>query len=517
MRRNSRVMFGLVAALVAIGAQARFHHICFEGEPEMVGSRLQRVVIAACEDDRGAACTIKVRATPVNYPLARQPVDLYPPAPGAYRDVRFYEFAQDLTIDFEFDGGVPRRCSMTRRLSSPPWGELTSFSTDASGLATTGVWRFHAKGGRSDPRAPGGFIAIGGGSAADQADAFVARSTRAISGDRTWEAGSQRELFFSPIPGTPPYLMQGDQTFGYVIGLRIADMSAADLLREAGLLDATSTSAPPTAAPEATVTAPTLQRGTLATLGPDAVVLGGGVYASTTSGFYARHVATASAPVFGREWFVCLLRQGFKSLCPRPAIVGWQAEARSPQGIHTDEVRAQVSWLPHYLTVRDPVTQVTNTWRLRVSTISGSTRPDVAPALDVAGLRGTHAITGIGAEVEWRGPTGNDPTRAAPMLSRLEPRADLGGASGAAQAGSMAALATPAALTVHAIGLQLVDAKAADEPVPVPERISTIDLCRADSALANTSICKRSEPLVLPPFEFCRRWPWLLKHGYCEP
>jgi hypothetical protein len=70
------------------------------------------------------------------------------------------------------------------------------------------------------------------------------------------------------------------------------------------------------------------------------------------------------------------------------------------------------------------------------------------PAVDVGGLRGEYALTGIGAAVDWRshGPSGN-------LLWKLEPRADLGGASVASKDH---VFPSPATITGFALGIKLV-------------------------------------------------------------
>lgn len=512
----------LAAAMASIGASAQYHHICFEGASEVAGGKRIRTIIAACQDDHGAACTVRpsylyTTGQPNQiWPFARQPVDLHPAAGNAYRELLFFRFDGDARIEFEFGGGKARRgCVMRQSESWAPRGRLTGFSTDASGLVSTGVWRFHAEGGWSDPAVPGGFVAVGGGSAADQPDAFVSRSDTGSGLGANWTAWTRRDLFNSPRPPAVPELLPGDRTFGYVVGARIGDLRAADLQRQLGRAALLSKTQPATAAPAATVKAPFNTTAPILTLGPDAAVLGGGVFASAL-GTGTRHVATASAPVRTKAWFVCVTQTNVKTLCPRPAIGGWHAEARSPQGVHADEVRADAVTLPWSIDVPDPLTGAVGTWRVRVRTVDALTRADVAPAGDVTGLRGEYAVTGAGAEVLWRGPTGNDPTRAAPMLSRIEPRPDLGGASAAAQAGSMSALAVPVALSVHAVGLRLVDPKTADEPEILPERISTLELCRADSALSSLPICQKA-PSFMPPWQMCKEHPYLPKHGYCNP
>lgn len=509
------------AALTSLGASAQYHHICFEGASDVLNGTRVRTIIAACQDDRGSACTMQpsyIRSAggpnPL-WPLARQPIDLHA-APGtSFREVLFFKLDQDTRIEFGFAGGVQRHCTVRQRESRPPRGRLTGFSTDTSGLVSSGVWRFHAEGGWSDPAVPGGFVAVGGGSAADQPDAFVVRSEIGSSLGAGWTAWSYRELFNSPAPPAQPTLLPGDRTFGYVVGVRIGDTPAADVQAQLGLAAVLSRSQPATAAPVATARHPFFPSAPIQTLGPDAAVLSGGVFASAL-GTGVRHVATASVPVRSKEWFVCITR-GFPSFCLRPAIGGWHAEGRSPQGVHTDEVRVSAVHLPWSIDVTDPLTGARKTWRVRTKAVDSVATADVAPTADVSGLRGEYAVTGAGAEVLWRGPTGNDPTQAAPMLARIEPRPDLGGASAAAQAGSMAPLATPAMLTVHAVGMKLVDPKTADEPEVVPERISTIELCRADSALSSLPICQRSKaPPFMPPWQLCKEHPYLPKYGYCD-
>jgi hypothetical protein len=495
----------LAAALAASSAQAGYHHICFEGVRETDNKGvIHRVVIAACEDDAGAACSFNITklggSAGANQvmPIQRQPLDLYPAAAGAYREVRFHAFDFDVQVDFSFDGNIKRRCTLRQATSTPPLGQLRGFSTDASGLATTGVWRYHAVGGWSPPQVPGDFVAVGGGTAVVQPDAFIRRTDYGSGPGGTWTSWAETDT-----------LQPAASTIGYVIGLRIGDMSRADMLSKLVLQSARS--ARPDVVADATQGVnppPTVL------MGPAASVLGGGIFAAQT---IRGHVAAASVPTPSIEWLVCLTRQGPLSLCPRPAVGGWHVESKDPWGQTPDIVESRMATLPLTMTVTDPVKQVTNTWRLRVATVQMHAAPDLAPAALATGLRGDYAVTGAGAEIDWRSATGGNAAAAVPLLAGIEPRPDLGGASAWAQPGTLGTQAAPASLTTHAVGLKLVDAKTDAEMEAPPKLISSRQFCLADGRLRDTELCQRLKPLVLPPWQVCQFNPYLEKYGYCAP
>ncbi len=94
------------------------------------------------------------------------------------------------------------------------------------------------------------------------------------------------------------------------------------------------------------------------------------------------------------------------------------------------------------------------TFNVQARFVSAASGIAAHPAVDVSGLRGEYALTGIGAAVDWRryDQNGNQ-TAAGNLLWKLEPRADLGGASVASKDHI---LSSPARITGYALGIKLV-------------------------------------------------------------
>jgi hypothetical protein len=501
--RLIHITLGALMVLAPLAASARYHQICFEGHPEELSpGQRKRIVVAICEDDSGGACSISASQgawSPIARASAGDPrtLDLHPTAAGGQRTIRdyYWDGKSDIAIDFEFGGGVvKRRCTVSQGAWRIPRGQLTSFSTDRSGLATTGVWRFHAIGPWANPTVPSGFVVVGGGTVATQTDAFFSRSDDTGLRAAAWFADTRTELGASPAT-----------TLGYAIGLRIANIDEAALPIDRSSQGSHWASGMVQADPAARVSPPP---------GSDRVALGGGVLIQSSSR-PGPMFATVSAPVGSIQYLLCATAASRPLFCPDTTVAAWLAEAKHPFGAASGTVTASLQHLPRLMDIVDPVTGARKTWLLQVTMRSATSAAGTHPTATASGLRGEFALTGAGSEVDWRSATANNLQALTPLPFEVEPRADLGAVRAAARPGSAQAVA-PVALTAHAVGLRLVEPKSLPLLQLVADKLWTWQFCRADIRTVKDDIC-RDKARWMSPSELCWRYPGLSKHGYCRP
>jgi hypothetical protein len=327
----------------------------------------------------------------------------------------------------------------TRGYASPG-AVLTGFSTDVSGLVTTGVWRLQATTDspwrRLTVQAPGDFVSVGGGATGVEVPngAVIIESMRTVTypGDeRSWrasttEAGGAAQLH---------------RTTAYVIGMHIEGLSTSSLA--ALLQSSTATSFPTIAALSSTQVAQSVIGGS--------AVLSGGLQAWADSSNAINMIgqfATASAPQLGKTFRCLPTATGFLKCTIVLSPTGWRVESKDHVIAHPGWINVQMLALPLTLTVNGVA------WEVRSGYVSASSAVVAHPAVDVSGLRGDYALTGIGASVDWKrfDASGNQ-VAAGNLLWKLEPRADLGGASVASKDH---VIASPASITGYALGIKLV-------------------------------------------------------------
>lgn len=493
MNRMHQGLAGLLMASVAGAATAGMHHICFEASPLYVrGVTVLRMVVA-CDDDSGAACSITA-------PTMKPDRVLYPAVPPVLGPRTYALYERELVpndppsqrlleADIQFAGGKTT-CRLQAQgalgFDPGPSGSLTGFSTDASGLATTGVWRVDAKGSLARVAVPAGFVAVGGGGQAEPgALLWVTRFESA--NPRVWYAKSRTVTL-----GTP------GQTTGFAVGLQIGrpenPVKAAMPVLWTGNRSLTGGTSDPAAA----IPVP-----------KDSVVLGGDVQpqAPGTRIDLAGQFATVSAPVAVLSWLRCVLAA---KPCQPLEAAGWQAESKD-DGRFPGEMTTVMATLPRIV----PVDGVD--YEVRGKVIQATSNVGVLPAMGVSGLRGSYAVTGAGAQVNWRPFNLQNPAGAGTRLSSVEPRLDLGGAS--VSAGSMASM-TPASVTAYALGIQLMPAGMPAEPdrmsADTPMDVTWMCLV-AGEALASSQMCRKYQGAQLPLGSVCKTFSDLSTCGFCGP
>ena len=439
MRKLTTFLGGVALALGCSAAAAGLHQICYEGAPEYKNGSWVPNAVFGCDTDGAGYCTI----TPVSsgfisrsnpYPLA-----YYVQSAGSFRYFDFSSSAGTFTarIDFHVNGTVTsRQCTVNARGAyssdsgaATPGAVLTGFSTDASGLATSGVWRLQSAGSyaftRLNVRAPGDFVAVGGGAMGVDAPIGALITESARTGDaRTWKARTAEGGGAA----------QPHRTTGYVIGLRIEGLAARDLAPL--LIESSLTSTPSDQSnPSSQALQPVLG---------GSVVIGGGFDARAASGMplgsQVGQFGTVSAPLAG-NYFNCTLVRGIYRCRLVTGTIGWRAESK-------DHVISAPGWITTSMLALPPTITVGGVaYEVYAQQVSATSGVAAHPAVDAGGLRGSFALTGIGATVDWRshGSAGS-------LLWKLEPRADLGGASVASKDH---VVYSPATVTAHAIGIRL--------------------------------------------------------------
>lgn len=443
MSSFNRWAAGVAAAFACGTAFAGMHQICYEGTAQLQGTTWVSTGVFGCATDAGSC-----RITPLSG--AMRPRNGYPLDQGVQSQGSFayYDFNSTngtgifpAKVEF-FDANSVKtgeRTCTVRALgvlrggpygSASPGAVLTGFTTDVSGLVTTGIWRlFGAKAApwrRLAVQAPGDFVAVGGGAVGTEvpSGAMVIESMRyqIYAGDaRSWRASTSEASNVAE-----PHV-----TTGYVIGMHVEGIDAATL---ATLVQPVDGSTFPTIA--ATSSKQVLAGSTAP------VVLSGGVQAwadASTATNMIGQLLTQTAPVV-TTWLDCTVDASGFFRCKRASgVAGWSGSSKDHVISRPGYVNVQVLGLPSTLTINGVA------WSVRSTFVQATSAVAAHPAVDVGGLRGNYALTGIGATV--------GATTAGNLLWKLEPRADLGGASVASKDH---VVSSPAAITGFAIGIKLV-------------------------------------------------------------
>lgn len=439
-----------VAALALLGtlcgvASAQYHQICYEGPTQTINGTVYPTGIYGCAMDVPGSCTITSQSS------GMVPHTIYPPdiaVAGSFLQYRFTSVAGTFAAKVRFFDSnntlvAERACTVNAVGVHGSWpgratpgAVLTGFTTDASGLAMTGVWQLQrgvdGSFARLPVQAPGDFVAVGGGAMGVQwpNGALVAGNQRSemFAGDlRTWQAATTQASNAA----------QPHRTTGWVIGLRIQGIAQRDLgplLQTVGGVSGSTPLPNPTAS---------------AGINIGSVLVGGSANARSTGAVppfnQLGQLLTMSAPTF-RRILDCSV--GFRCRIIGSEPAGWRAESKDHVIADPGSVSVEAYSLPGTITVAGRSYSVQN----RVVTAVSA---EVAhPAVDVGGLRGEFALTSVGATVNWkRFDTLGNQLAAGNLLWRVQPRADLGGASVASKDH---VVPSPATITAHAIGIKLV-------------------------------------------------------------
>ncbi|MCW5632393.1 MAG: hypothetical protein KIT17_03585 [Rubrivivax sp.] len=447
MSRLAQLAAGIALGVACAGAAARMHQICFEGPPQPQGTGYVPTAIFGCAIDGTGTCTISARGLTER---KLSPLDVGLQSPGTFRHFEGAGTApMSATITFVDNGiTVTRSCTVTPFGAIPPYGHgtpgavLTGFSTDSSGLATTGVWKLQTATnhvGNVHVYVPAGFVVVGGGAMGTDSPIGAL-----ISG--SWLFGYQnhaQEWFALTAEGGGA--AQPHRPTVFVIGLRIEGMTSHELrllVNPNGHGNATASSSSvgqgSLGQPADQVSAPSGR-----------VVVGGGFIACPTSGCGGGQFTTVSAPlVDGYTQCDPAPNGGFECHFVILNVRGWRSESKEHIVAAPGSIATQVIALPPTVSVGG------TTYNVRARVVSATSGIAAHPAVDVGGLRGEFALTGIGAAVDWRryDQAGNQ-TAAGNLLWKLEPRADLGGASVASKDH---VISSPARITGYALGIKLV-------------------------------------------------------------
>ncbi len=383
-------------------------------------------------------------------------------------------------------------------------GVLVGFSTDVSGMATTGVWRSTGNRGFVGANVPADFVVVGGGAQA-QDGAWLQDSAFERYGDlRVWEARSFTGGFGNP-----------DTTQAYAVGLKLRDLTGDSLaLNQArGALGATrpdlrslideawAVSGDP-ATPEVVPFAQAVER-------LDQVALGGGINAAATlasnpsAGAFGLFAATTAPSLLG-EWLRCVLAL-------RPCSVAWatrwQVESLSDTGQRPGTNSVRLRSLPRQLVLPS------GKWELRNRMVRSTSAASLSPKADARGLRGEYAVTGAGAALHWRRFNNSDPSVVSTVLTAVVPDLAVGGASVHAERGSTAAVTS---ISAYAVGIKLVpEGSPPDVEEPLyKDQLNVSWLCDSMPALRETELCGHKEEWILVT-NICSTYPQLSKLGYC--
>jgi hypothetical protein len=439
MSKIGKWVAGIAAAFACVSAGAAMHQICYEGPLRVTSGGTGETGIFACTVDGGGSCTIST-TNPRMHLLTSPPPGVQ--ATGSfYYDLDTNAGVQSYTATFQFldSNGVQigtRQCTMTAGyLAAGVYGGvqsgsvLTGFSTDESGLVTTGVWKAAtttlAHWNSLYVSAPADFVAVGGGAMGVETPVGALINGAApgkVFGNsdyRTW-------LVYTSEGGNATQL---HVTTGYVIGMHIEGIAAQDLanlIKNTPVANATSN-----ANPSAT-----------ATPAAGLVVIGGGTQAWAPTHAFGTGLGqflTASAPV-ANGINQCYKSQSQGFFCTTVAS-GWYGESKDHIISDPGSVIVQVLALPSSLTIQG------TTYLVASSLISATSIRDEHPSVDVSGLRGDYALTSVGAVANWHTfpATGN-------LLWHVEPREDLGGASVASKDHVVVDSTT---ITGYALGIKL--------------------------------------------------------------
>ena len=428
-----RRVLALALATASWAAAAAQHQICFESE------MLQSLPTATwgCRDDAGGSCTITplFAGTPLGNTLPGNP-------PGTF-DVRQLPNAGNFGARFDFYDAsgafvLARTCTVNAvspfgmRGAASRSSELTGFTTDSSGLVTTGVWKLLSATANSANRVtlevPADFVAVGGGVIGQEAP-YGALVTESHQSDTLGGSGVGNWRRWTAKTSDLAYA-DAHRTTAYAIGMRIADMPARDLI---ALLKLQGQDNFPAIASVASNQA-TLPFKSIGGFVP----LSGGVAAfadASNSLTLLGQFVTVTAPALQ----ACPVGQ----ICKLPAIVGWRVESKDHLVAHPGIVTTALLGMRSTVLVGGVTYRVVATYRSATSAIAAH------PAVDVAGPTG-YALTGIGASVAWRG---TDKPLPGNLIWKLQPRPDLGGATVASKDHG---LNSPASITGYALGIKLV-------------------------------------------------------------
>jgi len=397
--------------------------------------------IAGCYSDSGSRCMISKKggsawALDGDAPASASKV-------RSIGEFRYFELQSsnappplDLEVNF---GGTPKSCTVnpTSGINGPRGyseGELTGFSSDASGLVSTGVWRITNGDAGAQLNVPSDFIVSGGGFKSNN-DAFISeasfgsRSASAID-PRLWSVFSSTRSLTTP-----------SRTTAYAVGLRIHGLSARDLNNLVGLQGSTSSASQPQTVPSVSDY-----------VAPGRVILGGGFYGFAVPSQFRWLFVTATAPTSDYIRLQCSWLVRLRGLCLPPAepLKGWYAQSTSVSGNITGSISLKVLSMLGNIYVDGKL------YRVRGQYLANSSSPGYQSTAIVQGMRGDYAITSAGAATLCQrfsrlspACTTND------LLTEVVPMLDEGGAKASATHMTGMGIPSTGSVTAYVNGIKL--------------------------------------------------------------
>lgn len=520
-----RTLAALTVALAAQTAAAGYHHICYQ---DITENKLMQVIVA-CQDDNGTACTIKPDQASVTpdprYSWQQQPVLQGHPRIGMLTPFQAFQNAGSANLSFTLEftqssGGVTtvttRSCQVAHRVNGEPSGVLTGYSTDESGLVTTGSWRVDGINGPSAKVwVPGDFIVTGGGFAVDSGSVLrpsmrYARANGGMGTTMVWNAALRRFDYLDrwesrtwEVSSYDPTGAPAQRVSAEVIGMHMEGMNIdtpTDLYESLKLF--TSNSAGPAGKPETVVRRiggqPPNPKDPVQDV--DRVILGGDAWTTVASTSGVGQLLTASAAENGWTRLVCLLRLNPTS-CPVPAAEQWRVGSvgASFPGVVSGSI----------LTLTPTVVIKGQTYEVRSRLVTARSKTSQDPGAVASGLRGLYAVTGVGGQVSA--------SATATRLGDVVPRLDIGGVS----VSTVSSGAEQTRVVASAIGIRLVKPGTPPDMEEFPQREAlAIDaewICRVIPDLADSStLCQpRNDTITLDAKRLCASYPELQKYGLC--
>jgi hypothetical protein len=434
-------MTGIAAVLATLTASTAYaagnHQICYQGP---YWNNQPTVVVQCRSEFPGVSCTISMQATPAGY---------FPPPAGASTVQSFRgQPGTTHTATIDYSDGTQRTCTtqlaplyqgvgsaFTRMGTGATVPLLTGYTTDQSGLLTTGIWSSQT----TNPQrvqqniigVPWDFVLVGGGALGTNYPSGALISKMAPDGDlqnREWRVLTQDAIVSQP---------HNNESFA--IGMKIEGVTIANLRNLVVWNSGGSDPSNPNGIPH-----PTAQ---VAPLNGFPAILGGGVKAFANAYPQTGQFLTASSPipaVYGFCWW--WWGGGFGGCSESSGATGWYAASKDHGASAPDGMSVFLSSMPDTISVNTP----SGPRNFRVETFARGVTSGVAahPSIVVDGRSGEFALTGVGAYVDWQshGFYGN-------LLWKVVPRADIAGVEASSKDH---AYSSPATITGYVLGVKLV-------------------------------------------------------------
>ena len=421
----------LAPVLFAHGAMAaQHHHICYEDAPTTQNGQTTLHGVAACRADDGP-CVIAQRSFPNSQSPSQVTFSTTDTAASSFWVISFAD-------------GSTQSCTVNLSGKGPsPGAMLVGYTTDASGLLTTGVWKRRSTQREALPDGksrssqvvvpPGDFVTVGGGVVGAEAadDALVYESWQDADG---WRGGTVDSAHSKPHDNDT-----------YVIAMNVEGLAADDLaaqIRQDGSVSVT---------PKATSSNVAQPKAAIA-LPEDFLPLSGGIstfvpYATSVSGL--GQFATGTRPML--SWTAgaggCAQTNGCVS------VTGWSAMSKD-QG-----VAAPGTATVRLVSINRNLKIGGEAYHFESNVAIATSMPAGHPGAVVAGKAGEYALSGIGAFVDWQ----TSPSASGNLIWEMMPRPDIDGAEVASKDHGT----SPATITAYALGVKLVPGAWAPPPQAV--------------------------------------------------